>query len=391
MLKYKYYMNSTQLLYDDISTLKDIENQMTSTEDGESTVFEFKEITASSNNEKKIKSLIAKEICGFLNSNNGILCVGIKNDSGTLKVSNAYTGSLEDLIDKSIANLFEPSPSGILTKTITEGADSFVVVYIPLSGVAPHRIATNKNLESEVQRNYYARMLTNSVPMPEHLVKAMYLSRGRLTNLEAYPMITRLSKDYIEIQHSIKPDKYKFIKKDAYYTEMQAVLFDRNFNILHLDSGAIVDIENSFAAAIHPSNDDYPINTHTLVRDAVDDGGEKSSGSLFGQPLVQAPELMEPDIGNSETILEQRGFDAIYAVYIQTSIACEGMPLKTNRTLFYLTDAWHQPLISLSDEVNFNDFNDVKGVQVFVPKTVDTTKIPLEGIDICIGKVTARD
>ena len=314
--------DSTRSLYDSIATLQDVENQMASTADGESTIFEFKEITATSKDDKKIKSLIAKEICGFLNSNSGILCVGIKNDNGTLKVSNAYTGSLEDLIDKSIANLFEPNPSGILTKTITEGSDTFVMVYIPFSSIAPHRVAANKSLESEVQKNYYTRMMANSVPMPEHLVKAMYLSNGRLPSLEAYPMITKLSKKYVEIQHFITPDRYKFIKKDEYYTEMRAVLFDGSFNILHPESGTIIDIENSFASAIHPSDDDYLINTHTIVR-AVDEEAMNSrqSESYFPQLQVPADIPLAYDISNDETELEEAEFNAIFAIYVQTSIA----------------------------------------------------------------------
>lgn len=382
--------DSTRSLYDSIATLQDVENQMASTADGESTIFEFKEITATSKDDKKIKSLIAKEICGFLNSNSGILCVGIKNDNGTLKVSNAYTGSLEDLIDKSIANLFEPNPSGILTKTITEGSDTFVMVYIPFSSIAPHRVAANKSLESEVQKNYYTRMMTNSVPMPEHLVKAMYLSNGRLPSLEAYPMITKLSKKYVEIQHFITPDRYKFIKKDEYYTEMRAVLFDGSFNILHPESGRVIDIENSFASAIHPSDDDYLINTHTIVR-AVDEEAMNSrqSESYFPQLQVPADIPLAYDISNDETELEEAEFNAIFAIYVQTSIACEGMPLKTNRTLFYLTDEWHRSLIDLSDDVWFDEYDEFKGVRVLIPKSVDKTSMPLGGIDACINKIVA--
>lgn len=384
-------MNSTRLLYDNISTLKDIESQMAATVDGESTIFEFKEIVASSNNDKKIKSLIAKEICGFLNSNDGILCVGVKNDKGALKVSNVYTGSLEDLIDKSIANLFEPSPSGILTKTLNNGVNSFVVVYVPYSGIAPHRVMANKNLESDVQKNYYTRMMTNSVPMPEHLVKAMYLSNGRLPSLEAYPTITKLSKSYIEISHSIKPDKYKFIKKDEYYTEMKAVLFDGNFNILRLEDGAVIDIENSFASAIHPSDEDYLINTHTLVRLTDEDDNGSSSNSLFPHVAIPTFKPSDYNMQNDETEIEQGHFDAIYAIYVQTSIACEGMPLKTNHILFYLTDEWHHSIVSPNDEVLFDDFAEIKGVRVLVPKTVDTTRIPEKGIDECLDKIIRNE
>lgn len=385
-------MNPTRLLYDEIKTLADIQTRMASTADGESTIFEFKEITATSSDDKKVKSLIAKETCAFLNSNDGILCVGVRNDSGTLKISNAYSGSLEDLIDKSIANLFEPNPSGILTKTIASGKDSFVVVYVPFSNIAPHRVAANKSLESDVQKNYYTRMMSNSVPMPEHLVKAMYLSNGRLPSLEAYPLITKLSPSYIEIQHFIKPDKYKFIKKDEYYSEMKAVLFDGNFSVMQMENGDFIDIENSFSSALHPSSKDYLLNTHTLYRIQDENLPEEDvSSTFFPRTLIQLPAYELPDMDNNQTKLSENGFNAIYAVYIQTSIACEGMPLKTNHSLFYLTDAWHQRLIALGDEVRFNELGIFKGVQVFVPTDVDRMKMPLNGIDECIDKIVKED
>jgi len=381
-------MNPTRLLYDEIATLKDIQDQMASTADGESTIFEFKEITATSSDDKKVKSLIAKEICAFLNSNDGILCVGVKNDGSTLKLSNAYSGSLEDLIDRSIANLFEPSPSGILTKTIKASKDRFVVVYIPFSSLAPHRVAANKNLESVVQKNYYTRMMSNSVPMPEHLVKAMYLSNGRLPSLEAYPAITKLSPSYIEIQHFIKPDKYKFIKKDEYYTEMKATLFDGNFNILHFTEGDVIDIENSFSSALHPSNDDYLINTHTLYRILDQNLREKDKEQNTFFPAISLPTYEVPNISNDQTKIREADFNTIYAAYVETSIACEGMPLKTNHTLFYLTEAWHQKNTRLGDSVEFMNWIESKGVHILIPSDVDKMKTLQDGIDTCIDKLT---
>ena len=65
------------------------------------------------------------------------------------------------------------------------------------------------------------------------------------------------------------------------------------------------------------------------------------------------------------------------------------MPLKTNRTLFYLTDEWHRSLIDLSDDVWFDEYDEFKGVRVLIPKSVDKTSMPLGGIDACINKIVA--
>lgn len=388
-------MNPVKSLYESIASLADIQAHLSATDDGESTVLEFK---AAVSDKKKMQSLIAKETCAFLNSNDGLICVGVENDKGTLKINNAFSGSLEDLIDKNIANLFEPNPAGILTKTIKDGKDSFVVVYVPFSSIAPHRVAANKSLESDVQKNYYTRMMSNSVPMPEHLVKAMYLSNGRLPSLEAYPTITALSSTDMEIKHFIKPDKYKFIKKDEYYTEMKAVLFDGNFNILSTEDGVIVDIENSFSSALHPSDEDYEINTHTIVRMQDEEPEEETPtagmGGLFAAiPRIQIPTYTIPRINtnNDKTELGGSIFDAIYAIFVQTSIACEGMPLKTNYTLFYLTEAWHQKNARLGDSVEFVSWGESKGVQILIPSDVDRMKMPLNGIDECIDKIVKED
>ena len=388
-------MNSVKSLYESIASLADIQAQLTATDDGESTALEFK---AAISDKKKMQSLVAKETCAFLNSNDGLICVGIENDNGTLKISNTYSGSLEDLIDKNIANLFEPNPSGILTKTIAAGRDNFVVIYVPFSNIAPHRVAANKSLEGDVQKNYYTRMMSNSVPMPEHLVKAMYLSNGRLPNLEAYPTITKLSANHIEIQHLIRPDRFKFIKKDEYYTEMKAVLFDGNFNIMSTEDGIVIDIENSFSSALHPSNDDYLINTHAISRIQDEEPEENSSsagmGSLFAtMPRIQVPsfDISKVNMNNDESELDSDIFDAIYAIFVQTSIACESMSLKTNYTLFYLTESWHQKNVRLVDSVEFVKWGESKGVQILIPVDVDRTKMPLNGIDECINKIVKED
>jgi len=218
----------------------------------------------------------------------------------------------------------------------------------------------------------------------------MYLSNGRLPSLEAYPVITRLSPSYIEVQHFIKPDKFKFIKKDEYYTEMKAVLFDGNFNVMRTEDSDFINIENSFSSALHPSNKDYLINTHTIYRIQDENLPEDKSDIFSLVPRIEIP-TFEYDMDNSQTKLREKPFNAIYGIYIQTSIACEGMPLKTDHALFYLTKAWHQKSTTLDDSVEFVGWGEQKGVRILMPSDVNRMKVPLNGIDTCIDKIVSGD
>ncbi len=66
--------------FTNIENLDDLQPLVSETEDGESTTIEFKSITKeikkSKSNLGESKALLAKEICAFLNSNDGILVWG---------------------------------------------------------------------------------------------------------------------------------------------------------------------------------------------------------------------------------------------------------------------------------------------------------------------------
>ena len=78
--------------------------------DGETPWFEFKAIKKEKGTQgndnfiKHQKTLLAKEICTFLNTSDGIIAWGIE----CVKDGNIY-----DLLDRCIHTILEPSPSGI--------------------------------------------------------------------------------------------------------------------------------------------------------------------------------------------------------------------------------------------------------------------------------------
>ena len=57
---------------------------------------------------------MAKEICAFLNTSDGIIAWGIEYvKDGNIKIVNEYDGNIYDLLDRCIHTILEPSPSGI--------------------------------------------------------------------------------------------------------------------------------------------------------------------------------------------------------------------------------------------------------------------------------------
>lgn len=88
---------------DSLNSLEDIIKLAGETEDGETNRIEFKSICEPLDTPQSIgkaKSVIAKEICAFLNSGGGILCWGIEKEEKTKKIAikNDSSVNLEDFL-----------------------------------------------------------------------------------------------------------------------------------------------------------------------------------------------------------------------------------------------------------------------------------------------------
>ena len=90
---------------------------------------------------KHQKSLLAKEICAFLNTSDGIIAWGIEySETNGIKISNDYNGNLYELLDLCIQTIVEPTPSGIDFKIIEEDNKNALIIFIPKSNTMPHRV-----------------------------------------------------------------------------------------------------------------------------------------------------------------------------------------------------------------------------------------------------------
>lgn len=134
--------------FDKINRLEDLQAFVTNTEDGESAILEFKSLQSDSFNNKnvgKTKAVLAKEICAFLNTNDGMILWGSDIDESTHKliVKNGSRENLTNFFDTIKLTLTEPAPAGILFKSIPgKGENSALLIFVPKSEFAPHRVGS---------------------------------------------------------------------------------------------------------------------------------------------------------------------------------------------------------------------------------------------------------
>jgi len=318
---------SVKNIYNNIVNIASLQELVSDSSDGENLMLEFKAVIddpANDQSKGKLKSTIAKEICAFLNSNDGVLCLGVANNKGLLEIKNGTSvTNLEDFVDRNLSGMIEPLPSNIALKTIRDDNGCFLVIFIPRSDRAPHRVSSWKHIDRDVVRNYYMRVGSQSLQMPEHLIKIMYLSDNRQINIDIKPMITEITRDSIVIDHYVKPDAFKFISE--YMVDLQIILLDKDFDCIFIDEitnkDGFIDIGNFYAKKkpIHPGQREYSINDFIIKKRE--------------EPLMLSA-VLNIDYHNEYAEIPKNLFNRIYAIYVESSFACEGFPLKTNRNLF---------------------------------------------------------
>ncbi len=261
-------------IYNSTTTLEEWLSYKGSTEDGESSYFENKEVgidlnTTTPSTVGDFKLRIAKEMSAFANTDSGIIALGIDSK---LQVNN-LTARLEDWLDKNIRDMLEPQLSGIALKTCTDSAgNEFVLMYVPKGNVIPYRASSVKSCEKEKKnlREYFQRTGTNSVPIPMPIVRSLYLSNERATDVSARvkPVAVHLGDEeeqpYIELGIEIKPDQTRLINE--YYLKASVLLLDVNLKPLNKVAIDLVPFgPNSPQRPIIPPDSIYPMNEFGTV------------------------------------------------------------------------------------------------------------------------------
>jgi len=155
-------------LFNGLNKFEDIEN-LISSQIRESEVLEYK--NASKKFTDKDKKEIAKDVSAMANSNGGVIIYGIdtnkEDKTKPSKISGIHLDNIESF-DRIVNSQIKREIKNIQKKIINENSINVMVVFIPQSEDSPHQSLINKR--------YYRRSLTESVPM-EHDIVELHFGR----------------------------------------------------------------------------------------------------------------------------------------------------------------------------------------------------------------------
>lgn len=362
------------ILHDKFTNLKDLNDLqplVSETEDGESTTIEFKSITEKlkKSNLGEPKALLAKEICAFLNSNDGILVWGAeKSEDGRVTIVNESGMNLEDTFDHQLGNLVEPLPSGIEFKTIKDDADNeCLVIFVPRSDLAPHRVGDWKmDDKKRILGRYYGRSGTSSVPLPENIVRAMYLSRGRIPKISIYTEVNIINVNEIQLKTIVEPDLQQYISQ--YHNSNQIAIIDSHLSVLssYDDNSLWWEINDSATVSnnpICPKDTTYELLSSSIRKDDLRWRVDK-----YGYPIID----LSPIPTDDDIHFSPDRFSQIYAIATKSSFSCNNVPLTT-RTRLYILDIpehWHLNGYDLARTTALTDIEKKFNVEIYVAATL---------------------
>ncbi|CAN5178606.1 hypothetical protein BH11PAT4_BH11PAT4_3310 [soil metagenome] len=324
-------------IFDSVRTLEDWVECSSATQDGESSYLENKEVkidlyASTPSVVGDFKLGIAKEMSAFANTDSGIMAIGIDTD---LKVNN-NTAHLEDWLDKNIRDMLEPQLSGISLKTCLDSKGrEFVLMRVPKGNVIPYRTSPVKSCEMEKKnmREYFQRIGTNSVPIPMPIVRSLYLSNERSTDMLARvkPVAVHLGsseeRPYFELGIEIKPDQTRLINE--YFLEANILLLDEDLKPLNSIPIDIVSfgLNSPNRPIIPPDSKCHVIETYKLQV-------ERPAQEAVGLPPYNFPTYDIPDFAfDGIEYIPKDWFSKIKGFYVETKFACDGLPLKEDRRL----------------------------------------------------------
>ena len=367
-------------IYDSLNKLDDLRRLISESEDGESPWLEFKAIKRQPNEKDKEfikhqKSLLAKEICAFLNTSDGIIVWGVEYEKGKLAITNDLTENLYDLLDRCIKTIVQPSPKGIDFKTLTDNKKNALIIFVPRSDILPHRVWGEA--ESDYRRNYYARSGTNSISLDEGLIRSLYLSKGRTPRISVYTEPFIESDSRISLNVYAKPDSTFFV--DRYYDCEEFFLLDGLGNHIEIEEDGSLWTELNYIGQranypIYPSN-----NPILLFSNYISMANVPKSGTFVDG-------LMElPSISSGEDIdLSKEDFEGIKLIFTKSQFACDNVPLIIDRKL-YITGSMAYEIknrlrlgknsFAFNRNTKFKELEEKYNIEIFIMETYTDDEI----------------
>jgi len=295
----------------------------------ESNSLEFKSFSVEYGNVNKSIEGAIRSICGFLNSDGGILILGApegKEIEG--KKEKVFTGDLtpfptlieKDRLISKISDSITPLPIGIRVQIIENDKYFLYIFEIDKSNYSPHQF----------QNTYLARLDGQTKPAPHYLVDALF-KKIRYPNLEAFIKLEKISHD-----------------GSNYFLDISIIIF--NFSELQNEENLSFSLtcqEGVFADSTDPSYIHfYKLGGHQRV--------SKRSFSIlhFGSPIREGERI----IINSTSVQQQ--FDNKVTLYLH--FGGKKSPLKvSNYELDFSKINWAD-----SDNPNylFSEINENKSI-----------------------------
>lgn len=181
------------------------------TEKSESNILEFKSID-DSKIEKKDYDDVLKSICGFLNSEGGIILWGSprgekvddqKEKIFKGKLTPTFSSIEKDSFINKVSDSIEPFPSNIKLHEIEKGGNKVYIIQVEKSEYSPHQF---KNI-------YYMRLDGQTRPAPHHYVEALFKKIS-------YPKLN----GFLKIQN------YRILNKGVHEFQVRFFIFNLSKN-----------------------------------------------------------------------------------------------------------------------------------------------------------------